>query len=261
MTPAETYALAGEMVKDVRDRRIEKENEATLAEEQKVADENKKEMEVINAEIAAQDAALEAKYGPKENWPSEARKANDTNKIGWGFAAVAGVGALAGAMGTTDAHAGGISDRVMSGIIGNRVTQGIQIETRRINQREQDAVNVENKIEQTELRIEQGRLRLEQNLSRQEVQKNQSYERELSRARSEAEIQTIKARQDADWNMFVTSVQNQRQQFEQNANLQRDQVRLDSDAQMKRQEAALNAQRRQADANAIGQGLNNIFKR
>lgn len=260
MTPAESFALAGEMVKDVHNQRVEKENQAVLSAEQNVAEENKLEMASLNAEIAERHAALVEKYGPEENWPQEARKVNDTNKIGWGFAAVAGIGALAGAMGTTDANAGGISTRDIAGIIGSRVTQGIQIETRGINQREQAGVNYENKMEQTDLRIEQGRLRLEQNFTHQENQKNLSYQRELSRAKSDVEAKNIKARQDADWSTFVDSVRSQRQQFEQNANMQREEARMNSDAQVKRQEAQLNAQRRQADVNVLNQGINKLFK-
>lgn len=250
MTPAESFALAGELVKRTREETVAKENEALIAEEEKISAENKGEAAVIQAEMAAEEAALVEKYGPKESWPEEAKQKSDIHRLGWGLAGVAGLTAIGG-FAASEANAMDIG-----GVVGNRAMQGVQIETGRMIYQEQARTQYENQRMQLEARIEQGRSNMEMNFQRQEAQKNLQWENEWNQQTTEAGRAQVKARQDAEWRNFVTNVQIKRQQFEANANMQRQQLDMYAQARMNQVNSVSSSRQRQADANVFGQVLN-----
>lgn len=96
---------SAQLVDVIHSERVQNQNEEVIALYDEVSQENAVEVAKINAEIEAERIARIEKYGPEENWPEEALKADKSNQIGWGFAAVAGIGALAGMTTAEDALA------------------------------------------------------------------------------------------------------------------------------------------------------------
>ena len=250
MTPAESFALAGELVKRTRDEEVQKENAVVLAEDAKATEENKKEAEVIALEMAQEEAALVEKYGPKESWPEEAKQKSDLHRLGWGLAGVAGLTAIGGLA------AGEANAFDLGGVMGGRASQGIQIEVNRANYQEQTRMQFEQQRMNVEMRIEQNRARMEQNFQRQEAQKNMQWENEYNQQTTDQARAQVKARQDMEWRNFANTVQMQRQQFESNADMQRQQLDMHFQARMQQVDNVSAARHRQATANAYGQVLN-----
>ena len=284
MSPDQIFQMAGEIVGKNHERMNEEKIAADTREQEDFILENQEDIETIKSEIAAEHRALEEKYGPEENWPAEAKNAVNTHRIGWGMVGVAGLGAFAGMTASADAQAD------LGSILGNRTSQGIQIEASARNQREQMELNFQNQRKNLEMRIKQERDRMEQRFKMQEQQKNLQYKQELNRLEMERSAvekrweitpnhteqqkeeikmrydlkeQETRLRQDNDWSNFVLQIQSQREQYELNATNQLQQLETNYQYQREQSQLSREAQHRQANTSAeqqvIREGIGGIL--